>query len=73
MYENRMPRKVFGSKREEVIRECSQLHNEIFDDLYPSGNNITVIRFGKIKGAGHVSRKRQMRIGYKVLVGMPER
>jgi hypothetical protein len=62
MFENRVPRKIFGRKREEVTRECTKLHSEMLRNLYPSANIITMIRSRKIKLTGHV----------KVLVGKPE-
>ena len=36
--ENRLLRRIFRSKRDEVTREWSKLHNEELNDLYPSPN-----------------------------------
>jgi hypothetical protein len=33
VFENRVPRKVFGPKRDEVTGEWTTLHNEKLDDL----------------------------------------
>jgi len=42
--ENRVLRKIFGSKREEVRRECRKLHNEELYDLYSSTNIIRAFK-----------------------------
>jgi hypothetical protein len=34
VYENRVLRRVFGPKRDEVTGECRKLHNEKLNDLY---------------------------------------
>jgi hypothetical protein len=44
MFENRVPRKVFGSKREEATGDWRRLHNEGLRDLYCSPNIIRVIK-----------------------------
>jgi hypothetical protein len=42
VFENRVLRKIFGLKREEVIKQCRRLHNEELYDLYSSSNIIRV-------------------------------
>jgi hypothetical protein len=34
VFKNRVPRKIFGPKRDEVTGERRKLHNEEFNDLY---------------------------------------
>jgi hypothetical protein len=34
VFENRVLRKIFGAKRDEVTGEWRRLHNEELDDLY---------------------------------------
>jgi hypothetical protein len=41
--ENRVLRKIFGPKREEVAGGWRRLHNEEFHNLYTSPNIISVI------------------------------
>jgi hypothetical protein len=38
VFENRVLRRIFGSKRDEVTGEWSKLHNEELHDLYCSPN-----------------------------------
>jgi len=38
--ENRVLRRIFGPKRNEVTREWRKLHNEDLNDLYSSGDQI---------------------------------
>jgi len=38
VFENRVLRRIFGPKRDMVIREWRTLHNEEFNDLYSSPN-----------------------------------
>jgi hypothetical protein len=48
------------------------MHNEGLHNLYASPDIIRIIKSGKMGCAGHVSRMREMRNIYKVLVGKPE-
>ena len=38
VFENRVIRRIFGPKRDEVPREWRQLHNDVLNDLYSSPN-----------------------------------
>jgi hypothetical protein len=51
---NRMLRRIFGPKRDEVTREWRRLHNEELYALYSSPNIIRVIKPRKLRWAGHV-------------------
>ena len=42
MFENRVLRRIFGPKRDEVTRERRKLHNEKLNDLYSSPNFVRV-------------------------------
>ena len=70
--ENRVLRRVFGPKRDEVTRECRKLKNEELNDLYPSPNVVRVIKSGRTRWAGHVARVGERIDLYRILVGKPE-
>ena len=56
MFENRVLRRIFGPKRDEVTGEWRKLHNEKLNDLYFSLNIVWVIKSRKVRWAGHVAR-----------------
>ena len=72
LFENRMLRRIFGSKRDEVTSELRKLHNEELSDLYSSPNIFRVINSRRMRWAGHVARMGERRGVYRVLVGKPE-
>ena len=71
VFENRVLRRIFGPKRNEVTGEWRKLHNEELNDLYCSPNNIQVIQSRRMRWAGYVACMREGRGVYKVLVGKP--
>jgi len=70
--ENRVLRRIFGAKRDEVTGEWRKLHNEELNDLYCSSNIVRVIKSRRMRWAGHVARMGERRGVYRVLVGKPE-
>jgi len=48
VFENRVLRKVFGAKRDEVTGERRKLHNEELNDLYFSPNIVEVIKMKRM-------------------------
>jgi hypothetical protein len=70
--ENRVLRRIFGPKRDEVTGEWRRLHNEELNDLYSSPNTIRVIKSRRMRWAGHVARMGEGRGAHRVLVGRPE-
>jgi hypothetical protein len=56
VFENRVLRRIFGSRRNEVREERRKLHNEELNDLYCSPNIVRVIRSRRVRWAGHVAR-----------------
>ena len=72
MSENRVLRKVFGPKRDEVTGECRKLHNEELNDLYSLPSIVRVVKSRRMRWAGHVARMGKDRGVQKLLVGKPE-
>jgi len=70
--ENRVLRSVFGPKRDEVTGERRKLHNEELSDQYCSPNIIWVIKWRRMRWAGHVACMGERIGAYGVLVGMLE-
>jgi len=70
--ENRVLRRVFGSKRDEVTGEWRKLHNEELRDLYSLPNIVRVVKSRKMRWAGHVARMWEGRGVHRVLVGKRE-
>jgi hypothetical protein len=56
VFENRVPRIIFGPKREKVTADWRKLHKEELNDLYFSPYIIWVIRSRRMRWAGHVVR-----------------
>ena len=72
VFENRVLRRVFGPKRDEVTGEWRKLHNEEPDDLYSLPNIVRVVKSRRMRWAGHVARIGEDRGVHRVLVGKPE-
>jgi len=71
MFENRVLRRVFGPKRDEVTGEWRKLHNEI-SDLYSLPNIVRVVKSRRIRWEVYVARMGEKRGLYKVMVGKPK-
>jgi hypothetical protein len=72
VFENRLLRRIFGPKRDEVTGEWRKLHSEEHCNLYSSPDIIRQVKSRRMRWAGHVARKGEERKVYKVLVGKPE-
>jgi len=70
--ENRVLRRIFGPKRDEIAGEWRRLHNEELYDLYCSPNIIRVSKSRKMRSTGHVVRMGRRKDVHRVLVGKPE-
>jgi len=55
VFENRVLRRVFGPKRDEVTREWRKLHNKELNDLYCSPNIVRAIKSRRMRWARHVA------------------
>jgi hypothetical protein len=66
MCENRVLRRIFGAKRDEVTGGWRKLHNEDLRNLYFSPSIIRVIKSRRTRCAGHVERmgRRGMHVGF---------
>jgi hypothetical protein len=56
VFENRVLRKIFGPKRDEVIGEWRKLHSRELHNLYSSPDIIRQIKSRRMRWAGHVAR-----------------
>jgi hypothetical protein len=56
VFENRVLRRIFGPKRDEVTGEWRKLHNEGLRDLYSSNSIVRGIKPTGMRWAGHVAR-----------------
>jgi hypothetical protein len=70
--ENRVLRRVFGPKRDEVTGEWRKLHIEEHRDLYSSPSKIRIIKSRRMRLTGHVARRGEKGNEYRLLVGKPE-
>jgi hypothetical protein len=66
VFDNRVLRRIFGPKRDDVTGEWRRLHNEELNDLYSSPNSIRVIKSRRMRWAGHVARMGERRGAYRV-------
>jgi len=61
VFENRVLRGIFGSKRDEVTGEWRKLHNEELNDLYCSPNIFWIIKSRRMRWVGRVARMGERR------------
>jgi hypothetical protein len=73
VFDNKVLRRIFGAKRDEVMGEWRRLHNRELHNLYSSPDIIWHIKSRRIRWAGHVACMGDERSVCKVLVGKPER
>jgi hypothetical protein len=65
VFENRVQRRIFGSKRGEVTGGLRQLHNEELHNLYSSPSTIRMITSRRVRWAGYVAQMRRgMYVGF---------
>jgi hypothetical protein len=68
VFENRVLRRIFGSKRDEVIEGWRKLHNEELHHLYSSPSIMRMIKSRKITLAGLVAQMGDKQNAYRILV-----
>jgi hypothetical protein len=71
VFENRVLRRIFGPKRDEVTGDWRKLQNGVLHGLYSPGI-IRVIKARGMRWVGNVARMGEVRDAYNILVGMPE-
>jgi hypothetical protein len=72
VFEDRMLRRIFGPKRNEVTGGWRTLQNEELHNLYSSSSIIRMTKSRRMKRAGHVARMGEKRNMCRILVGKPE-
>jgi hypothetical protein len=68
VFENRVLRRIFEPKRDELTGEWKKLHKEELNYLYSSPKIVRVIKSRRMSWAGHVARMVRGRV-YRVLMG----
>ena len=66
-FKNKVLRKIFGAKKDEITGELRKLHNAELHALYSSPNIIRSLK-SRLRWAGHVARMEQSKNAYRVLV-----
>jgi hypothetical protein len=72
VFENRVLRRIFGPKRDEVTGNWRKLHNDELHGLYSSPSIVRMIKARRMRWAWHVERMREVRGTCNILVGRPE-
>jgi hypothetical protein len=72
VFENRLLRRIFGPKRDEITGEWRKFHNEELSDLCSSPSIIRIIMSRRMRWAGHVARLGKKRNAYRLFVENPE-
>jgi hypothetical protein len=72
VFENRVLRRIFGPKPDEVTGGWRKLHNEELHGLYSSPSIVRVIKARMMRWVGHVARMGEVRGAYNILVGRPK-
>ena len=63
-FENRVPRRIFGPRRDKVTSEWKKLHNEELNDLHSTPIKVRVIKSRRIRWAEHVARRERCIQGF---------
>jgi hypothetical protein len=72
VFGNRVLRRIFRLKRDELTGKWRKLHDKELHDLYSSPNIIRIIKSRRMRWAGPVERMGERRNAYRLLVGKPE-
>jgi hypothetical protein len=66
VFENRVLRRIFGNKREEVTGGWRKLHDEELHGLYSSPSIVRMIKARRMRWAGHVARMGEAKNAYSI-------
>jgi hypothetical protein len=72
VFENRVLRRIFVPKKDEMTGEWRKLHNKELHDLYSSPSIIRIIKWRRMRWADHVARMGEKRYACRLLVRKPE-
>jgi hypothetical protein len=72
VFENRVLRRIFGQKRDQVTGGWRKSYNEELRDLYSSPSIIRIIKSRRMRLEGHVAQMGNKRNAFMLLVGKPE-
>jgi hypothetical protein len=72
VFDNRVLKRKFGRKRDEVTGDWRKLHSGELNDLYSSPNIIRQVNSRRMRWAGNVAHMGEWRNAYRVAVGKPE-
>jgi hypothetical protein len=68
VFENRVLRRIFGPKRDEVTGGWRKLHNEELHNMYSSPSIIRMIKSRRMRWTGHVALVKKKQNAYRILV-----
>jgi hypothetical protein len=69
VFENRVMRRIFGPKRDEVTQEWRKLHNEELYDLSSSPSITRIVKVKRMRWAEHAARLEEEGNSYRLLEG----
>jgi hypothetical protein len=72
VFENRVLRRVFGPKRDQVTGEWRRIYDKELYALYSSPNIMWEIKYRRLRWEEYVARMGKRRCVYRVLVNKPE-
>jgi hypothetical protein len=73
VFENRVLKRVFGTRSDKVTGEWRKLHDEELNNLYSLPNIVRVVKCRRMREDGHVARIVGKRGVHRVLVGKPKK
>jgi hypothetical protein len=72
VFQNRLPRRIIGQKRDALMGVWRKPHNEGLHDMYSSLNIMRIIMSRRIRRPGHIAQMGEKRNMYSLMVRKPE-